>query len=311
MEKRLFYHTQQALDPRENLALNSILIDEIANPNSPLEMGIRLYKHEEGIILGKSQSTKDINCLKEKGLKVAQRDTGGAAVYVHPEITLCYSLFFDSQLLSSNIDYKHFYKEILSTLAANIGENISYSRTHYIAKEDNNSFRPLIGNAQAQHLRKGKRVIQIDGILHFSPLPLEELEKTIKLRRLHSDEQNTYVETNGEFYLVTEKELLRQKIRPENINLLRDEREEINQILTLNDLQLTEEEFAKRLYQGVCEIFGETSKGDITNYLSHPEISRRTNKYSNILDRDFETFKGHCFVYFPETQDRDKRVIHP
>ena len=313
--KTLHIKEEKTKSPRENLAINSLALELIEEEKTDLIL--RTYTHSNGIIIGKSQTINDLYPTNSQ-TQIAQRETGGAAVVVDPQTTFCYSIFFKQQ--NKRINPRQTYQKILEPLAELLDKRLSNYFTHYIGQYNSkNENRPLIGHSmKSQTATSG---IQIDGIVHITPLTSSPLLKKIKLRKLLYEPTSkrefvTINQKHSPLFEIQPNRLtqLENTQQPKQLTLYRDEEEEISQFLTLQELGITTQQFEDRLRRGIETIFsnirGEKTtltQAYDTELFDSETISKLSQKYRPKKNGK-QTLKGHCFIYYDEIERKNKPI---
>jgi len=286
LEKKILYIQQQPLNPRLNIAVNASYFNFVKNGSH--DAVVRIYKHTPGIILSKNQSLNDLNesyCTKND-LEIASRPTGGGAVYVSPEHTLCYSVILNSDLMKfeNKLEITDMYKKFTQLLNSKLQEkglDVDLSGAGwYVMSNPKGDRIPLIGHS----LHLSGNIYQIDGIVNLQKLPIETVSNAIKLRKLYSDGTEKYLHANNKY--------IGKIPSHDSLNLLRDEHAELQKLYGIHDLNLHEKEFQDVLID------------TLTNLLGDFKIIEDTYDYSNL---DYSKLRmpgseeglGHCFFRYP------------
>jgi len=154
----MLYIRNDSLDPYYNLALEEYAFREIA----PRETLVLLWQNSPSVIIGRFQNTvEEINgeYIKEKGINVVRRITGGGAVY-HDLGNLNFT-FIEPQN-SKGIDFRRFTEPVVQALRQ-LGVNAEHSGRNDITIEG----KKFSGNAQ---YNQGGRTLHHGTILFNSNL---------------------------------------------------------------------------------------------------------------------------------------------
>jgi len=163
----MLYIRNESTNPYFNLAFEEYLFNLEDNNNYVL-----LWQNEPTIVVGKFQNTaEEINCeyVKEKGIHVVRRITGGGAVY-HDLGNLNYT-FISKGLEKKEFDFTKFTMPIVKALGK-LGVKAELSGRNDITIDQ----KKFSGNAQ--HVKKGK--VLHHGTLLFNS-KMEELTKALKV----------------------------------------------------------------------------------------------------------------------------------
>lgn len=168
------YLKNESLDPRFNLALEEYVVKHL----EPQDSFILLWQNEPSVIIGRFQNTvEEINAdyIKEKGINVVRRMTGGGAVY-HDLGNLNFS--FIEKTDTQNIDFRKYNERIVRALEK-LGIKAEHNSRNDIAIEG----KKFSGNAQFIH--KGK-VLHHGTILFNSRLEDVQAALNVKAEKFTS-----------------------------------------------------------------------------------------------------------------------------
>jgi lipoate-protein ligase A len=294
-EKQLLVLEKNPRAPSENLAVNNIYSDLVRG--GKLDFIARLYSHTAGIILGNTQSLFDIrpDICHEQNYEVVRRPTGGSAIPVDTESTLCYSLFFKTK--PNNLDLTKIYKSITIPLAKNLGSEFSVEGTYYLRYIKNGISYPIAGHA----MRSGKGVIQFDGVINLTQLDVDLFSKMIKLRELYKIGESNFIRMDGVTYNLRGKEV--PDLSGKRGELLISEEKQLRNLLGLYDLRYSKMDFISALEKTVREVFGEVdtresySVPDTQIKQVQEDIKKGTNRGKKIC-------LGHCFIDMLEPEPK-------
>ena len=291
LEKKVFLFDRNARKPSENLAINKICFDLVRDGDYDL-IG-RAYYHSNGVILGTGESIYDVNkdfCLKNE-FEVVRRPSGGSAILVMPELTLCYSLFFKSVQNPDSI-----YKLLTIPLAKKLGSSFSVEGAYYIRVKSNDKKVPFAGHA----IKKDSfDIVQFDGVVNKDSFDIELLSKVLKLRKLYEVDGRKFVLIGEDTF-----DLNGNKIKVDNtrFKLLRDETEELKSIIGLRNIEMSDDFYVGNLFSVVQQVFGNVLR---INNLAFDENILKEERKKIITDLDGGKFGlGHCFVDFIEPEPR-------
>ncbi|MEM4336958.1 MAG: hypothetical protein QXG86_03060 [Candidatus Woesearchaeota archaeon] len=298
-KKNVLVIDKEVRKPSENLWINNYYSNLIKN--GEYNSITRFYKHKKGVILGANESVEDINieeCIKE-GYEVVRRPSGGSVIVVEPMLNLCYSLFFNPKIFGSDININGIYKAITFPLAKNLGSRFKVEGTYYLRYDIGDKKVVVGGHA----IKTEKNVIQFDGVINLKKFDVKKLEELIKLRDLYESEGKKYILWEGRFY--DKKGNFVKELR--NGHLLRSEKKELEQVLGLEDIGLSEKFFISAMKKTIEEIFGVAEYGQIP--VSMRNKKQYTNKYIIKKTQKLGEGKkrkrlGHCFVDFVEEETR-------
>ena len=163
----MLYIKNESINPCFNLAMEEYLFNLDDNNDYVL-----LWQNEPTIVIGKNQNTaEEINSeyVKEKGIHVVRRITGGGAVY-HDLGNLNFT-FINKGLEKKELDFKKFTMPIIKALGK-LGVEAELSGRNDITIDQ----KKFSGNAQ--YVRQGK--VLHHGTLLFAS-KMEELTKALKV----------------------------------------------------------------------------------------------------------------------------------
>lgn len=283
-DKQLIWIDQTARNPSENIAINRECVNQIQNKK--YDLIARFYTHKKGIILGNSESSQDVNIdyCTQNNYEVIRRPSGGSAIVVEPDLTLCYSLFFSNP---SKFDINEIYKKITLPLARNLGEKFSIKGNYYLRFENNGKSVPIAGHAMKSY----GDIIQFDGVINKKAFDVEKVARLIKLRELYQDNQNKYISVNKELFDLKGKKV---NLRRSQLKLIRSEKKELEDIVGLQDICLSERDFINTFRTTLEELFGHLQEGEISiNNQGLLPYAKESKKLDNHKKR---IFLGHCFV---------------
>lgn len=138
----MIYYVNQGNDPAYNIALEEFCFKKLRQ----FDRIFLLWINEPAIIVGRYQNTlAEINAdyVKEKGIHVVRRITGGGAVY-HDLNNLNYTIISDEYEGDSNFNFKIFSQPVIETLAE-LGVKAQFSGRNDITIDG----KKICGNAQA------------------------------------------------------------------------------------------------------------------------------------------------------------------
>ncbi len=302
LEEKVFFVDKEIHSPSRNLAINSACVDAVRDGKYSLIS--RVYKHLPGVILGRQQSTSDVNIeyCEKLGYEIVKRESGGSAVVVSPESTLCYSVFLNSKRLGIEKGPHSLYKAIALPLASNLGEKVFVEGIYYLRYKINGSGVPFAGHAIKTYRGERKQEVnQFDGIVSLRAFDLSTISKLLKLRDLYH--------LNGERFIVIDgKRYHPNKEYSEEIDLsgakhIKSEREELAKMVGLYEIGIREESFINALRNSLKQRFGELELvdklpinysviGNLANYIKEKSKFEGGNLFG----------LGHCFVDFAEPE---------
>jgi lipoate-protein ligase A len=276
----------------ENLAINKICAEIISE--NKVDFLARFYYHKKGVILANNQSIKDLyekNC-NELGYEVSKRTSGGSSIIVSPKLTLCYSLFFKPNFLSTRFDFNTVYKKITCDLIKNLGKEFEIKGNYYLRFK---GF-PIAGHA----IKSYSKAIQFDGVLHLTSLDVNEIFKLIKLRKLVKKDEKNYILIKNQIFNLRGKKVDLEK---KDLIILRDEKEELGKIIGLPNTNLSLDDFLAAFYKTINSVFGPQEILDEYSFDVYKVL-----KYKNeILDKKYlskgRINLGHCFVDLLEPEE--------
>lgn len=297
LDKRIFVIEESLHTPIENLAINQLCVDLIKKKS--YELIVRIYQHTNGLILGNNESILDVNIknCKKKNYEVARRVSGGSVIMTNPDSTLCYSLFFDTNLISKKTDLNKIYKLITIPLAEKLGKNFSVEGLYYLRYRNKKNNFPVAGHAMKLYI---KNILQFDGIVHLKSLDMDILSNLIKLRKLYALNDINYIKMEDKVYNIQGKEV---KIDLKNAKLVKDEYEELKNFLGLEEIGINKYKFIEVLYNSVQEIFGDLEKVNSLN-LDLEKLIEYKNEIKANLNEGKKCCLGHCFVDLLEPEPK-------
>ena len=192
LEKKVLLLDKEAKTPSQNLATNQYFVDLVRQKQ--YDLIARIYKHTNGVILGYNESSNDVDMefCRENNYEVIRRPTGGSAVVVDPDTTLCYTIIFDPLRLGRGKNINALYKEITIPLAKKLGLGVTVEGAYYLRMRLNGSSIPFAGHAIKLH--DGK-IAQFDGVINMTPFDMEKISGTIRLRELYSFNGSRYIKS--------------------------------------------------------------------------------------------------------------------
>jgi lipoate-protein ligase A len=286
--KKIFWNDTKEKSPKINIAINKVCTEMIENREYNLIA--RIYTHKKGVILGNSESIEDIykKFCEENQYEITHRPSGGSAIITEPELTLCYSIFFDIEQFGGKFNIHEIYKKITIPLAKKLGQNFSVEGTYYIRYKQKNKKTPMAGHA----IKTNKKTHQFDGVINLTKFDIKKAEKILKLRELWEYKEKKYIKTEGKFYNLEGKNA---NIDQENGKLLRSEKKELEEIIGLKEAGITKEEFIEALKKTIEEIFGQTEYTEIFK-INEEEIKKAEIEKEKNWEGKKRKNLGHCFV---------------
>jgi hypothetical protein len=251
---------------------------------------VRIYRFTPGVILGLNQSLDDVNReeCERHGYEIVRRPTGGSAVIVDPEQTLCYSFFFPSNSRLPNIVRS--YHDIVVPFASHLGDGMIVDRLFSLIPPG--SEHPLAGHAMAHHYHNA--ITQLDGIFHVSAPDADRFARLLKMRELYEHNETPIIASNGSYYSRTGRVLADVDVR--SLMFKRSEHDEISRFVGLRSIGMSESKVTRALYHTARMRFGpitltdQLDYADLTHHLERVDRAARTPKKWNA--------QGHCFVDF-------------
>lgn len=283
--------------PTTQLAINDYCYNLVGSGKA--DVIARFYYHKQGIILATSESLEGVNSkgVLELEYEITRRPTGGSAIVVSPELTLCYSIFISKKLLNSN-SISDFYKSIIFPFVRNLSSDFTVEGAYYLRYENDNQRVPVVGHA----MRSNKEVIQLDGVAHLKSLDIDEVSKLLHLRTLLSSSERNIVRMNNRYYTL-EGKLIEQNLVQNNLEVIGDERQILSSLIGLQEIGITSEEYVSTFRQTLEELFGGDGwRDDFHIDQEVVEINRR-NIRARIKNGSLHAL-GHCFVDFLEPEPR-------
>ena len=284
LESRVCFIQNQPLSPSYNMNINEAYFNLVQSGKHSAVA--RVYKHTPGIILAQHQSLNDIdvNFCREKNLDITVRPTGGAAVYVSPQNTLCYTIILDADAMNLNRDTTKLYRgftDLLTNELEKRGLPVGLSNHGwYVVKKTADSVVPLIGHSQ----RVRKNIYQIDGIAHLSKLPMDLVGRAIKMRRFYEHDGEKYILVDGRYIGKGDYSIDDNKSR-----LIRDEHSELSKMVGFTDMGLSEREFQDIVIDSIQQFISCNSL--------HPENLSYLGKIEDVSHPvGSNEGLGHCFV---------------
>jgi len=291
--RKIFLRETHPRAPSENLAVNELCSGIIGRGD--LDFIARIYTHTNGVILGNTQSIFDIrtNACHAQGYEVVRRPTGGSAIIVDKEATLCYSLFY--KVPPSRLNLTREYESITIPLAQNLGPGFSVEGTYYLRyKKDEHGY-PIAGHA----MRSKKGVLQFDGVINLTQLDVQLVSQLLKLRELYKSGEESRIIMDGTVY-----DLRGRKSYPlEKSSLVMSEEEELGKMSGLGELGYSKQDFIGAFYKTITALFGEVQAGDSYDFpqssimLAQEQLKKELNKGRRIC-------LGHCFIDMLEPEPK-------
>ncbi len=276
------------LTPLDNLSINEFCVKLSRNRD---ELIGRVYTHTKGVILSTNQSINDLylNNCESMGYEIVRRPSGGSAIIVNPELTLCYSFFFPTKLFGGVFDFDKIYKTITEPLVKELGEDFSVEGNYYIRYKGV----PFAGHAIKSH----NGVTQFDGVMQLKSFDMDELNNLIKLRELHEYNSVNCIKVNDKYY-----DFKGNNLKVDGLTaLIRDEYEELNSISGAQELGLNNDYLIKTITNIVNKVFGECS---VSNSLRTPDLSIYKELISKRLNKGRKNNLGHCFIDLLEPEQK-------
>jgi lipoate-protein ligase A len=296
LELKVYLFDQEAKSPSENLAINRYfrgLVNE-----GRYDLIARTYYHTNGVILGSNESIEDVhqNLCKKNGYEIVKRPSGGSAVVVSPELALCYTILFNATNLGLSKKIDKLYKTLTIPLARILGNEIKVEGAYYLRERRNGTSLPIAGHAMKVH---SNGTYQFDGIAHRRRLNMSLISGLLKLRTLYSVEGIQYIRFDGETYNLNGS--------VSNIDLngnspIRNEEEELEKMIGLDELGISDTNFASSFYGMLSEVFGDVSEVEDLS-----KDNETVMRYQEIIKKETQGGKsglGHCFVDFVEPEPR-------
>ncbi|MEM4245280.1 MAG: hypothetical protein QW404_00950 [Candidatus Nanoarchaeia archaeon] len=293
-ETRIFVLDKEVRTPSENLAINRLCVDLVEH--GKYDLLSRIYKHKKGVILGSNESAFDINpdfCLSN-GYEIIRRSSGGSAIVVDPELTLCYSIFLKNDFFGSTLDFNKMYKAVTFSLAKHLGGQFSVEGVYYLRYKTTNGNIPIAGHA----IRSYRKVMQFDGVINKKPFDMNILERILKLRELYEFDGRKFISIDGIFYDINGNKV---EVDASRAVLLRRERDELEKIIGLENIGLTETDFVKSFHSMLSDVFGSVK------LVKEIPIEGKDLKvyYDEVIRKDYTDGRkclGHCFVDLVEEE---------
>ncbi len=284
MESKICFVQKQPLNPAYNMQINERYLNLVQD--GTFHAVARIYSHSPGIILAQHQSLNDLDLTfcKTHNLDITVRPTGGAAVYVSPLHTLCYSIVLNTDALDLKKDTTHLYRGFTHILESKLKEHgvpasLSNAQWYITTKVDDHII-PLIGHS----MRVKKNVYQIDGIANLRSLPLDIVSKAIKMRELYDYDGEKCILVDGKYIKSTPGSVDVNKLK-----LIKREYDELNRMKGVLDYGLSEEAFHKIISDSITQFMsGALVKDEDLPSLGKIENVQHPTGNSEGL--------GHCFV---------------
>ncbi len=283
-DKRIFWDDLDVKSPSKNLAINRACVNLVKNGD--YDLVVRTYLHDKGVILGRGESIEDVDTdfCKKEGYEVVSRPSGGSAILVEPDLTLCYSVLFNSKRFGGRFNIHETYKSIVLPLAKNLGDDFSVVGNYYLRYDLDGQSIPIAGHAMKSY----GNVTQFDGVINLKRFNMTILEKVLRLRELWEVNDSKYIKVNGRFYDLNGKEV---SLDETSSQFLRSEKQELEKIVGLYDIGLSLSDFKRALKKSLEGVFGAVS--EVKNI---PFNSAETSKYLEDSNLKGRRFLGHCFV---------------
>jgi len=300
LEKKVFFHDRLPKSPSLNLAINKAIVHAIKA--GKYDAVGRVYYHTNGIILGNNESKDDIyqNNCGLYGFEVVTRPTGGSAILVTPELNMCYSIFFHLKRTNRERNTTKLYMELTLPLQEFLGEQFDVQGKYYLRVRHNGSYIPFAGHS----LHLSKDLVQFDGVVHKHRLDPSFISNFIKLRELHKLGDEKYIRMDNAIY--NNKGSKVENITLSSTTIVRSEKEELERVLGLQELNIREEDYADSLYKLMCTLFDDVVKID-TLQLNQKKILVYQMRLSHINNGRVIGL-GHCFIDFMEAEPALKEV---
>lgn len=301
LEDRIFIDDEEPKSPSHNLALN-VRFNELVS-SGKYQAAVRIYKHKPGVILGRMESIADVNedYCRTNNIEIVERITGGSAVVVGPDEALCYSAFIKVQ---NKFDLTENYKKLVTPILEELkkrGILAEVQGAYYIRVNKGDSKPPIIGHAATVR----NNAMQLDGIIHSKNLKVEQIQRILNLRQLYEFEGHKYVVAGNEVYPIVNGVPVEQmpKFRKEAGKLVRDEKNELEQIPGLFELKVSEEEFKEVLYNAFTNSLGSLREAslDEINQDNLDILKERFQKRPRGNNRGL----GHCFIDLVEPEPKE------
>ncbi len=293
-DKMVFWDDLDVKSPIRNLLINRACVDLIGK--GEYDLIARTYFHDKGVILGRGESIEDIyeDVCEKDGYEVVSRPSGGSAILVGPDSTLCYSIFFNSARFGGRFNIHEVYKSIVLPLARNLGDEFSVVGNYYLRYNLDEESIPIAGHA----IKSYGEVTQFDGIVNLKRFDMAALEKVLRLRELWEFNGKKYLKVNGRFYDLDGGEVNLDENSPQ---FLRSEKQELEKIIGLEEIGISTTKFKQNLRKSLEEVFGEVHR---IKGLSFKDVELdRYAEYLN-LGNNYKgrRFLGHCFVDLVEEE---------
>lgn len=297
LEKRIFLYETKPRLPSENLAINRYCVD-LVNKRK-LDLIARVYSHTDGVILGYDESVADVNVdfCEKNGYEIVRRPSGGSAVNVSPDLSICYSFIFDPNIFGMERKISDIYKKITIPLAKKLGRDITVEGTYYLRVKRNGKSVPFGGHAIKFYFGK---IAQFDGVINRTSLDINALSRILNLRKLYSLNGENYVTANGSVYDIKGNKI---DIDLSKAELLRSEEDELKLIPGIIDLGMTDETFIKTAYNTLSEIFGKIEFVDTFSY-DRKLVDKYRMEVISKSNGGNKSGLGHCFIDFVEPEPK-------
>ncbi len=296
LERKIFVYESEPKLPSYNLAVNESIMKSMMKGD--YDSVARVYRHKAGVILGHLESREDVNqeyCLKND-IEIVHRETGGSAVIVDPNLTLCYSVFVP---MGNIPDVTYWYRKLSFALLEKLKEKVKtmdIRGAYYVRVEKEGEFVPFIGHAAR---RKGNedKFLQFDGIVHTQGLLKHPLLESLRLRQLYSYGGEKFLKMGKEYYTLkgTAVNGLGKQIEKEGV-LVKDELKELQKVPGLAEVGISKEEFIQMLFNAFNTSIGPLVKKGCNNFFSHHEKEKKQVHGSRFG-------LGHCFVDLVEPEE--------
>lgn len=292
MNEKVFYDDKTIRKPSENLAINNYHSNLISEKK--YDAIARIYRHSEGIILGRNHDISDVNidACNKNDYEVARRITGGLAVVVDPSV-LCYSLFVSKDIVQNN-DIKDIYQKVVVPLAERLGNDFIVKGNYYIRQNIDGEYMPVAGHSMSG----SSNVIQLDGIVHKEPLDIPKAKTLLRLRELRDYGSERYIGFDDKIYDLKNRET---DIPFGKTRLIEKEEDILSKIKGLSYSGIDEETFVDSFYQVLSSEFGEFYRDKLTGL---EEVLKDESLFNVLHDptRNYKKARGHCFVDFADPE---------
>jgi lipoate-protein ligase A len=194
----LYYIESSSVDPYYNLALEQVVFDRLDRRHDYF----MLWQNDNSIIIGKHQNTlSEINSsyVKENGIKIARRLSGGGAVY-HDMGNLNFTFVADSDI--NSFDFALFCKPVQKALSA-MGVSVDITGRNDMTIDG----KKFSGNAQ--YMKKGR-------VMHHGTI-MFDTDMSILARALRVDRDK--IESKGIKSVRSRVTNIKPYMKDRNINI--------------------------------------------------------------------------------------------